>query len=131
MKKQLDQLSEFHKAFNSYYRETPSTDIPENIKKLRIQLMKEELAEVIESIEEGQTIDELAKELSDLLYVHLGTVFAFGLQDKFEEIFTAVHESNMSKLGSDGKPVYREDGKVIKSENYKKPDISKILNKKF
>jgi predicted HAD superfamily Cof-like phosphohydrolase len=128
MKKQIAQLIEFHKSFDSYYRNDPSTDVPEEIKKVRVKLMKEELAEVIESIEDGQTIDELAKELADLLYVHLGTVLAYGLQDKFEEIFTAVHESNMSKLGDDGKPIHREDGKVLKSKNYKKPDIEKILN---
>ena len=67
----------------------------------------------------------LLKELCDLQYVLSGFVVTFGLP--FDEAFKRVHESNMSKLGPDGKPIYREDGKVLKGPNYKKPDLSDLV----
>lgn len=126
MRKQIDQLLEFSNAFGSYYKKYPSTDVPSEIVELRIKLMKEELEELVEAVQ-NEPLENIAKELSDILYVLLGIVMAYGLQDKFEEIFTAVHKSNMSKLGEDGKPIHREDGKIIKSKNYKKPDIRSII----
>ncbi|MEO2143800.1 MAG: hypothetical protein ABGW83_06755, partial [Flavobacteriaceae bacterium] len=66
--------------------------------------------------------------LGDMLYILYGTIIAHGMQDKIEEVFDEIQRSNMSKLGNDGKPIYREDGKVMKGPNYFKPDFSKILN---
>lgn len=71
---------------------------------------------------------EVADALADIHYVLMGTVLEFGLQDKYPEIFREVHRSNMSKLDENGKPLYREDGKVIKSNLYTKPKIEEILN---
>lgn len=68
---------------------------------------------------------DLLKELCDLQYVLSGFVVAFNL--KFDEAFRRVHESNMSKLGDDGKPIYREDGKILKGPNYKKPDLTDLV----
>lgn len=67
----------------------------------------------------------LTKELADLMYVTIGTAITFGLP--LEEVFAEVHRSNMSKLGEDGKPIYREDGKVLKGPNYKEPDLEKYF----
>lgn len=128
MKKQIDMVRDFHKAFGAYYQDTYGQKAPEEIIELRIKLMKEELSEVEESIREGQSINETAKELADLLYVVYGTISALGLGEKMEEIFAEVHKSNMSKLDDNGKPITREDGKILKSKNYKKPDLEKILD---
>ena len=75
----------------------------------------------------GLELDKLAKELADLLYVVYGTAAAFGLP--IDEVYREVHESNMSKLGEDGKPVYREDGKVLKPSGWTAPDVEGVLNK--
>jgi predicted HAD superfamily Cof-like phosphohydrolase len=63
-----------------------------------------------------------------MLYILCGTIITHGMQDVIDEVFEEIQRSNMSKLGSDGKPIYREDGKVLKGPNYFKPDIAKILN---
>jgi len=73
------------------------------------------------------TIVEVADALGDMLYILCGTMIEHGLQDKMAKVFDEIQESNMSKLGEDGQPIYREDGKVLKGPNYFKPDISKIL----
>ncbi len=112
---------EFHKMY----------DIPINVEMnsneligLRQDLMWEELDEVVMEITVGyECIDKmkLTKELADLMYVTIGTAVTFGLP--LEEVFTEVHRSNMSKLGPDGKPIYREDGKVLKGPSYKEPNL--------
>jgi predicted HAD superfamily Cof-like phosphohydrolase len=71
---------------------------------------------------------EVADALGDMLYILFGTIITHGMQDVIDEVFEEIQRSNMSKLGSDGKPIYREDGKVLKGPNYFKPDIAKILN---
>ncbi len=126
MNNALDQLKEFNRAFGSYRQDCPTIDIPDNIKSLRIKLMREELAEVETAIHNDDLVN-LSKELSDLLYVLLGTVEAFGLSEQFTALFSEVHRSNMSKLDDNGRVILREDGKVLKSKNYTKPDLGKIL----
>ena len=71
---------------------------------------------------------EVADALGDMLYILCGTIITHGMQDVIDEVFEEIQRSNMSKLGSNGKPIYRKDGKVLKGPNYFKPDISKILN---
>lgn len=127
MKKQLDQIKEFHDAYSMYDEpKKPEFDIQENLKELRIRLIEEESKEVANAIR-NEDIQQVAKELADLLYVTYGTIRAFGLQDKMEKVFDEVHRSNMSKLDDDGKPIRREDGKVLKSKNYSPADLSDIL----
>ena len=70
---------------------------------------------------------EVADALGDMLYILCGTIITHGMQDVIDEVFEEIQRSNMSKLGSDGKPIYREDGKVLKGPNYFKPNIAKIL----
>lgn len=88
--------------------------------------MREEIEEAIDAME-NEPLENIAKELADVLYVTYGTIGEYGLGDKMEQIFDEVHKSNMSKLDSKGKPIYREDGKVLKSSDYKPADIKSIL----
>ncbi len=93
--------------------------------KLRIDLIKEELEELTEAIKDENLL-EVADALTDILYVTYGAGHAFGID--LDKCFDEVQNSNMSKLGEDGKPIYNEAGKVMKGPNYFKPDLSKYLN---
>ena len=88
--------------------------------------MYEENKEYLDAIKNNDMI-EVADALGDMLYILCGTIITHGMQDVIDEVFEEIQRSNMSKLGSDGKPIYREDGKVLKGPNYFKPDIAKIL----
>ena len=96
----------------------------EKIVQLRYELIKEELEELNQAIKE-KDIKEVADALADILYVTYGAGHAFGID--LDECFNEVQQSNMSKLGSDGKPIYNESGKVMKGPNYFKPDLNKFL----
>lgn len=135
MRKQLDQVKEFHKCFGLDINEQPTLRIPRQLHELRMRVMKEEVEEYAEEYAiTGDTEDErlqaVAKELADIAYTLMGTVVSHGLQDEFVRIFDAVHESNMSKLDENGKPIYREDGKILKSGRYHEPDLSFLKNGK-
>ncbi len=93
--------------------------------KLRIELIREELEELIEAVHDKNLL-EVADALTDILYVTYGAGHAFGID--LDKCFEEVQNSNMSKLGEDGKPIYNEAGKVMKGPNYFKPDLSKYLN---
>ena len=93
--------------------------------KLRVDLIKEELDELTNAIKENDLI-EVADALTDILYVTYGAGHAFGID--LDKCFDEVQNSNMSKLGENGKPIYNEAGKVMKGPNYFKPDLSKFLN---
>ncbi len=96
----------------------------EKIVKLRYELIKEELEELNQAIID-KDIKEVADALTDILYVTYGAGHAFGID--LDKCFNEVQKSNMSKLDSDGKPIYNEDGKVMKGPNYFKPDLNKFL----
>lgn len=127
MKKQLDSVNQFHSSFGLGISEVPKATLGENINLLRFNLMKEENEEYLEAAQRGD-LTEVADALGDMLYILCGTILEHGLQYKIEEVFDEIQRSNMSKLGEDGKPVYREDGKVLKGPNYFRPDFSNILN---
>ncbi|NPA07267.1 MAG: hypothetical protein GXO54_07715 [Chloroflexi bacterium] len=126
MRKQLAALEEFHRAMGVFYAQKPTADIPEDVRELRIRLLQEELEEYIRAARAGSLVD-IADALTDLLYVLLGTFITHGLQDVAEALFDEVHRSNMTKLGPDGRPIYREDGKVLKPPTYRPPDLARIL----
>lgn len=126
MQKQLDAVKEFHTAFGIGYSEIPRGDLGESKNILRYNLMKEENEEYLEAVQNNDKV-EIADALGDMLYILCGTIIEHGLQHKIEEVFDEIQRSNMSKLGQDGKPIYREDGKVMKGPNYFKPDFSVIL----
>ena len=126
IKKELDSVKLFHKKFNINYLNVPKANIPEEIKELRFKLMEEENLEYLKACKENDIV-EIADALGDMLYILCGTIISHGLQNKIEEIFQEIQNSNMSKLDDNGKPIYRDDGKVLKGPNYFKPDIRKIL----
>jgi predicted HAD superfamily Cof-like phosphohydrolase len=125
MKKQLQQLWQFQRAYNSTHNTKP-TLLTQDESELRYRLGKEELDEYLDACTNNDLI-EVADALADQLYILLGTMVAHGMVDVIEDIFDEVHRSNMSKLGEDGTPIYREDGKILKGPNFSKPNISKYL----
>lgn len=123
--KMIGMVEEFHNAFKIKNNYQP-TNIPEDQYLLRHRLMEEENNEYLEAVKSGDLI-EIADALGDQLYILLGTMLKHGMQDKIVEIFQEIQRSNMSKLDKNGNPIYREDGKVIKSDQYFKPDIRQFL----
>jgi predicted HAD superfamily Cof-like phosphohydrolase len=127
MKKKLDSVAEFHEVFKIGNADK-ITLLEEKDYTLRFNLIKEENEEYLEACK-NKDIVEIADALGDQLYILCGTILKHGLQHKIEEVFDEIHRSNMSKLDENGKPIYREDGKVLKSNRYFRPDIKKILDK--
>jgi len=125
MKKQLQQLWEFQSAYNQPRSSKPRLLEPEEFY-LRYRLGKEELVEYLEACNNDDLV-EITDALADQLYILLGTMVAHGMGDIIEDVFDEVHRSNMSKLGEDGKPIYREDGKVLKGPNFSPPNIEQFL----
>jgi predicted HAD superfamily Cof-like phosphohydrolase len=124
----INHVRDFHDAFRVPVRHTPSTELPDNEIELRFNLMQEENEEYLEAAKNGDIV-EIADALGDMLYILCGTINAHGLQEKMASVFEEIQRSNMSKLDDNGQPIYREDGKVMKSNNYFKPDIKSILEK--
>ena len=127
MKKQLDHVEKFHDTFGITNKYQPKAVVGEDIIALRHRLMSEENEEYLEAAKAGDLV-EVADALADMMYILCGTILSHGMQNIIEEIFEEIQASNMSKLGADGKPIYREDGKVMKGPNYFKPNISAILD---
>lgn len=128
MKDKIAAVHEFHTAFKLGIKHTPTAHIGEDRNLLRYKLMREENEEYLEAANNNDLV-EVADALGDMLYILCGTIIEHGMQDKIEEVFNEIQRSNMSKLGEDGKPIYREDGKVLKGPNYFKPNIKEILEK--
>ena len=116
----------FHEAFKLPVRHEPMGLLSDQELTLRFNLMKEENEEYLEAAKNGDIV-EIADALGDMLYILCGTINAHGLQDKIAAVFEEIQRSNMSKLDDNGEPIYREDGKVMKSANYFKPDIRAVL----
>lgn len=127
MKNKIEAVKAFHTAFKIGHRESPQADLGSDKNTLRFNLMKEENEEYLEAAN-GNDLVEVADALGDMLYILCGTIIEHGMQYKIEEVFDEIQRSNMSKLGKDGQPIYREDGKVLKGPNYFKPNIESILN---
>ena len=125
MKKQLKHVKDFHEVFG-IKNNTEPTLLDREAWFLRGSLLSEELEEYAEACHKGDLV-EIADALADQLYILLGTIHVHGMADKIEKIFDEVQRSNMSKLGEDGKPIYREDGKILKGPNFSKPDIKSII----
>ena len=126
MQKQINAVKEFHTAFEIGHSEVPKADLGENKNILRFNLMKEENEEYLEAVQNNDLV-EIADALGDMMYILCGTIIEHGLQHKIEAVFDEIQRSNMSKLGEDGNPIYRKDGKVMKGPNYFKPNFSEIL----
>ena len=128
IKKPIEAVTKFHESYGLGIEHTPKANLPKNISELRFNLMKEENEEYLQAAQNEDLI-EIGDALGDMLYILCGTIIAHGFQDKIESIFDEIQRSNMSKLGADGKPIFRKDGKVMKGPNYFKPDLKKILVK--
>jgi predicted HAD superfamily Cof-like phosphohydrolase len=119
MKKQIEQVREFESAFKiNTDNQTAYT---------KFNLLLEELEEYVAAAKNNNDV-EIADAITDILYIAFGIVTKHNLDDKMEALFDEVHSSNMSKLGQDGTPIYREDGKVLKGPLYFKPNLKKILD---
>ena len=127
MKDKLNAVNEFHKTFGIGEAPDKPVLLDEEEYVLRHNLMDEENSEYYFACQ-NKDIIEIADALGDQLYILCGTILKHGLQHKIDEVFNEIQRSNMSKLGSDGKPIFREDGKIEKGENYFKPNIKLILD---
>ena len=120
----FDKVGTFMKTFGQEVKTKPSFST-DKINKLRIDLIKEELEELTEAMHRKDLL-EVADALTDILYVTYGAGHSFGID--LDKCFNEVQNSNMSKLGKDGKPIYNESGKVMKGPNYFKPDLKKFIS---
>ena len=119
----FEKVKVFMKTFGQEVKEKP--EFPnDKITNLRCDLIEEELKELKDAIEK-KDIKEVADALTDILYVTYGAGHSFGIN--LDHCFKEVQNSNMSKLGSDGKPIFNEKGKVLKGPNYFEPDLSKFV----
>ena len=124
----IDQVKEFAEAFNIKYSKEMNPNLDQSTIDLRFRLMEEENLEYLEAAKNNDIV-EIADALGDILYILCGTILAHGLQHKIVEVVNEIQRSNMSKLDVNGKPVFREDGKILKGPNYFKPKIKEILEK--
>ena len=127
MKNKITAVQSFHEAFGLGVKESQTADLGIEKNLLRYKLMREENEEYLDAANNKDLI-EVADALGDMLYILCGTILEHGMQYKIDAVFNEIQRSNMSKLGGDGKPIYRNDGKVMKGPNYFKPNILKIIN---
>jgi predicted HAD superfamily Cof-like phosphohydrolase len=121
----IKSVAEFHEVFQIGNAKEPML-IEERDYMLRFNLLKEENEEYLDACKKGDMV-EIADALGDQLYILFGTILKHGLQHKIEEVYDEIHRSNMSKLDDNGQPIFREDGKILKSTRYFRPDIGKII----
>lgn len=121
-----DAVALFQKTYGLPHRHAPTTQVDPSEMELRHRLMAEENDEYLAAAKAGDMV-EVADALGDMLYILCGTMVTHGMQDVMADVFRTIQESNMSKLGADGQPIYREDGKVMKGPNYFRPDIAGAL----
>ena len=129
MKEQLESVAKFHKAFKQKDGKWPQP-LERDGYLLRHALMKEENDEYLEACEKNSLI-EIADALGDQLYILCGTILKHGMQDVIIDVFNEIQASNMSKLGDDGNPILREDGKILKGSGYFRPNLSKFINQQY
>lgn len=126
MEKQLLQVREFQVAFDA-----PLPPKPKMLSKHRAALRQRLLQEEVDELRDSKNLIDVADALSDILYITFGTAHEYGLADRLTMLFDEVHTSNMTKLGEDGKPIYREDGKVLKPVGYRAPNLRPIIERDF
>ncbi len=126
MKNKIKAVQKFHETFGLGVSDKPTAKLSEELITLRYNLMVEENNEYLEAAKNGDLV-KVADALGDMLYIIFGTIVEHGLQDKIEAVFDEIQRSNMSKMGEDSKPVYREDGKILKGPDYLPPDLKNIL----
>lgn len=125
MEKQINQVLEFYKAFKHPIATEPKFMIMDRAI-LRHRLLDEEVVELFQAAAENDLVD-VADAIADCFYILIGTAIEYGIAEKLPAIFDEVHRSNMSKLDDNGNPIYREDGKILKSNNYTPPQLKDIV----
>ena len=128
MQKQIKHVEKFHDTFGIPNEHGPTVNVSKEIVALRHRLMAEENKEYFEAALNDDLV-EVADALGDMMYILCGTILSHGMQHIIEEVFEEIQASNMSKLGADGKPIYRTDGKVLKGPGYFKPNIKAVLER--
>ncbi len=128
MENKLNAVALFHKTFGMGISETMRANLGNDTNMLRFNLMDEENKEYLEAAQNNNLV-EVADALGDMLYILCGTILEHGMQYKIEEVFDEIQRSNMSKLGADGKPIYRDDGKVLKGPDYFRPNLQEVLDR--
>jgi predicted HAD superfamily Cof-like phosphohydrolase len=118
-------VADFHQAFGLPVRQLPDADIDPGLARLRMDLVTEEVGELMAAAEQGDLV-AIADALADIVYIVYGTTLTYGID--LDPVLREVHRANMSKLGADGKPLLRQDGKVLKSDRYRPPDIASIVS---
>lgn len=126
LEEMIGMVRTFHEAFGIENATEQKAQLTESDMLLRYKLMREENEEYLEAAQNGDIV-EIADALGDMLYILCGTILSHGLSDKMEPVFREIQNSNMSKLDESGRPIYREDGKVLKGNLYFKPNIASIL----
>lgn len=124
----IQHVEKFHDSFGIGNNYKPTSDLTEKDYVLRHKLMEEENEEYLEAAQNNDLI-EIADALGDQLYILCGTILKHGLQHKITEVFEEIQRSNMSKLDKNGNAIYREDGKILKSDLYFRPNIKEIIEK--
>ena len=119
------QVGEFHRSYELPVRNSPTVDVGRDQLELRLSLIEEEVGELREAAEDGDLV-AIADALADIIYVAYGTAHVYGIE--LDSVLDEVHASNMTKLGADGRPVRRADGKVLKGPDYRPPDVKSILS---
>jgi predicted HAD superfamily Cof-like phosphohydrolase len=125
MEKQVEQVKEFYKKFRVPFPDSLKFITVERAA-MRNNILSEEVNELLNATLNNNLV-EVADAITDCMYILIGTAIEYGIADKLPQLFDEVHKSNMSKLDENGNPIYREDGKVMKSNNYKSPNISDII----
>jgi predicted HAD superfamily Cof-like phosphohydrolase len=119
-KSMMEAVREFHSAFHLPIAAEPKDCVANDLADLRIALLREEFEEYLDDVELEDVVD-IADALGDIVYIAYGTAITYGID--LDAVLREIHKSNMSKLGPDGKPILREDGKVLKGEGYRAPDL--------
>ena len=117
-------MGDFHRAYDLPVRDMPTADVGADQVALRLALIQEEVGELAEAASAGDLIG-VADALADIVYVAYGTAHVYGID--LDAVLDEVHSSNMTKLGADGRPIRRADGKVLKGPGYRPPDIAAVL----
>jgi predicted HAD superfamily Cof-like phosphohydrolase len=120
----MSSVGQFHASFDLPMATRPNPKVPVDLGELRIDLLEEEVGEFREAVEQNDLV-AIADALADILYVTYGAAITFGID--LDAVVREVHRSNMSKLGPDGRPILRADGKVLKPATYSPPEISRVL----
>lgn len=124
----ISSVKTFCDSYNIPVNNSPTSSVSSDQIALRHRLMEEENNEYLEAAQSGDLI-EIADALGDQLYILCGTILSHGMQDVIEDVFREIQSSNMSKLGDNGQPIVRKDGKILKGPNYFRPDLKSVLDR--